>query len=70
MGFRREGGDRVMFLERCRRRKNGKDHVYWSLVESYRMARGSRHRVVAYLGELSGGEKSGWAQLGRTLDGK
>lgn len=59
-----------MFLKRCRRRKNGKDHVYWSLVESYRTARGSRHRVVAYLGELSGGQKSGWAQLGRTLAGK
>jgi transposase len=59
-----------MFLKRCQRRKNGKNHVYWSLVESYRTARGSRHRVVAYLGELSGGEKSGWAQLGRTLAGK
>jgi Transposase DDE domain len=59
-----------MFLKRCRRWKNGKNHVYWSLVESYRTARGSRHRVVAYLGELSGGEKSGWAQLGRTLAGK
>lgn len=59
-----------MFLKRCQRRKNGKNHVYWALVESYRTARGSRHRVVAYLGELAGGEKSGWAQLGRTLDGK
>jgi transposase len=59
-----------MFLKRCQRRKNGKNHVYWSLVESYRTARGSRHRVVAYLGELSGGEKNGWAQLGRTLAGK
>ena len=59
-----------MFLKRCSLRKNGKNHVYWSLVESYRTARGSRHRVVAYLGELSGGEQSGWAQLGRTLTGK
>src|SRR5262245_6891019 len=59
-----------MFLKRCPRRKNGKTHVYWALVESYRTGRGSRHRIVAYLGELTGGEKSGWAQLGRTLDGK
>ena len=38
-----------------------------TVVESYRTGRGSRQRVVAYLGELSSGEKTGWAQLGRTL---
>jgi transposase len=59
-----------MFLKRCVRRKSGKKHTYWVLVESYRTPRGSRHRVVAYLGELSRGESSGWAQLGRTLSGK
>ena len=59
-----------MFLRRCHRRKNGKQHTYWSLVESYRTARGSRQRVVAYLGELKGSEKSGWAQLAQRLDGK
>ena len=41
-----------MFLRRCIRKKNGKPHTYWALVESYRTARGSRQRVVAYLGEL------------------
>ena len=40
-----------MFLKRCERRKNGKKHTYWALVESYRTPRGSRQRVVAYLGE-------------------
>jgi hypothetical protein len=59
-----------MFLKRCVRRKNGKEHSYWALVESYRTARGSRQRVVAYLGELRRGEQSGWAQLGRQLSGK
>lgn len=59
-----------MFLKRCERRKGGKKHTYWVLVESYRTPRGSRHRVIAYLGELRRGEASGWAQLGRTLDGK
>ena len=59
-----------MFLKRCERRKSGKKHTYWVLVESYRTARGSRHRIVAYLGELCRGEASGWAQLGRTLSGK
>jgi transposase len=59
-----------MFLKRCERRKNGKSHAYWALVESYRTGRGSRHRIIAYLGELSPSERSGWAQLGRTLSGK
>ena len=59
-----------MFLKRCQRRKSGKQHTYWALVESYRTARGSRQRVVAYLGELRSGEQSGWAQLGRTLSGR
>src|SRR6516225_2852196 len=62
--------NRIMFLKRCERRKSGKKHTYWVLVESYRTPRGSRHRVVAYLGQLSRGESSGWAQLGRTLSGK
>ena len=40
-----------MFLKRCTRKKDGKPHTYWQLVESYRTPRGSRHRVVAYLGD-------------------
>jgi hypothetical protein len=57
-----------MFLKRLERRKNGKPHTYWALVESIRTARGSRHRLVAYLGELRRSERSGWAQVGRRLD--
>jgi len=59
--------DRGMFLRRCERAKNGKKHTYWALVESIRTERGSRQRVVAYLGELKASEQSGWAQLGRRL---
>jgi len=59
-----------MFLRRCKRKNNGKQHTYWALVESYRTARGSRQRVVAYLGELKDNEQSGWAQLGKRLDKK
>jgi len=59
-----------MFLRRCKRRKNGKQHTYWALVESYRTARGSRQRIVAYIGELKGDEQDGWVQLGRRLDNK
>src|SRR5262245_5167548 len=60
----------LMFLRRCERRKGGKRHTYWALVESYRTGRGSRQRLVAYLGDLSGRETSGWKKLGRTLSGK
>ncbi len=57
-----------MFLKRLERHKNGKGHTYGSRVESYRTAAGSRHRVVAYLGELKRSEQSGWAQLCRRLN--
>jgi len=59
-----------MFVKRCTRSKDGKRHAYWQLVESYRTPRGPRHRTVAYLGELSGTEKRGWARLAAQLDGK
>ncbi len=57
-----------MFLRRCQRRKDGKVHTYWALVESHRTQKGSRQRVVTYLGELKRSERSGWAELGRHLD--
>jgi len=56
-----------MFLKRYLRRKNGKVHTYWALVESVRTAKGSRHKVVTHLGELTRREKSGWDQLAKNL---
>ncbi|MFH1109168.1 MAG: hypothetical protein V1790_08250, partial [Planctomycetota bacterium] len=35
------------------------------MVKSVRTARGPRHQVVSYLGELEPGEKAGWAHVGR-----
>jgi transposase len=61
-------GRDAMFLKRLERRKSGKKHTYWALVESIRTARGSRHRVVAYLGELKKSERNGWGQLCRRLN--
>jgi transposase len=58
-----------MFLRRFERRKSGKPHTYWALVESYRTAKGSRQRVVAYLGELGPDDQNGWAKLGSHLNG-
>jgi transposase len=48
-----------MFIRPCYRTKNGKRHAYWTLVESYRTARGSRQRVVAYLGDVTAGMRRG-----------
>jgi transposase len=45
-----------MYIRKINRHKDGKDHAYWALVESYRTSRGPRQRTVAYLGEL---DKSG-----------
>src|SRR5271157_2823421 len=41
-----------MYLRRCYRKKDGKRHAYWALVESYRTQRGPRQRVVAWLGAM------------------
>ena len=41
-----------MYLRRCYRKKDGKRHAYWALVESYRTVRGPRQRVVAWLGAM------------------
>jgi len=41
-----------MFIRQCYRKKNGKRHAYWALIESYRTLRGPRQRIVSYLGEM------------------
>jgi hypothetical protein len=41
-----------MFLRRKCRKKDGKPHYYWSLVETYRTSSGPRQRTVAYLGDV------------------
>ena len=51
-----------MFLKRIKP-KEGKKRTYWALVKSIRTARGPRHEVVSYLGELQAGEKSERANL-------
>ncbi len=56
-----------MFLKRIKP-KEGKKRTYWALVKSIRTARGPRHEVVSYLGELQAGEKSEWANLARIVN--
>ena len=43
-----------MFLRPNFRHKDGKDHRYWSLVETVRTPQGPRQRTLCYLGELNG----------------
>jgi hypothetical protein len=49
-----------MFLRVNRRRKDGKEHTYWSLVETVRTAVGPRQRTLCYLGELNGSAHARW----------
>jgi Transposase DDE domain len=49
-----------MFLRRYTRSKNGKQHVYFALVESVRTAAGPRQQVVAHLGELNHAQEQRW----------
>ena len=38
-----------MFSRSCYRQEEGKQHVYWALVESYRTARRPRQRRLAHI---------------------
>src|SRR5713226_1361785 len=49
-----------MFLRANRRSKDGKDHNYWSLVETVRTPDGPRQRTLCYLGELNSSAQGRW----------
>jgi Transposase DDE domain len=50
-----------MFLRQTRRRKDGKTHSYWSVVENQRLAGGRVvQRHVLYLGEISPSQAAAW----------
>ena len=48
------------FLRPNRRSKDGKEHTYWSLVETIRTADGPRQRTLCYLGELNSSAQARW----------
>ena len=54
-----------MFLRPNHRGKDGKDHTYWSLVETVRTADGPRQKTLCYLGELN---RSGQARWLKTIE--
>jgi transposase len=49
-----------MFLRELRPKKDGKEHSYWSLVETVRTPEGPRQRTLCYLGELNTSAQGRW----------
>jgi transposase len=49
-----------MFLRQHERIRNGREHSYWSLVETVRTPDGPRQRTLCYLGELNGSAQARW----------
>jgi transposase len=49
-----------MFLRSNRRTKDGKDHAYWSLVETVRTPDGPGQRTLCYLGERNSSAQARW----------
>ena len=49
-----------MYLKCHKRFKDGKEHRYWSIVESVRTRRGVIKRQVLYLGEINDAQRAQW----------
>jgi hypothetical protein len=50
-----------MFLRRHVRRKDGKEHIYWTIVENRRVRGGKVvQRHVLYLGEINSNQREAW----------
>jgi transposase len=49
-----------MFLRPNYRSKDGKNHTYWSLVETVRTPNGPRQKTLCYLGELNDSAQARW----------
>jgi transposase len=49
-----------MFLRPNHRSKDGKDHAYWSLVETARTPDGPRQKTICCLGELNSSAQARW----------
>ena len=59
----------VMFLRATIRKKDGKEHRYWSLVESKRVSGGRVvQRHVLYLGEINSSQELSWRKSIEVLE--
>jgi hypothetical protein len=58
-----------MFLRATTRKKDGKEHRYWSVVENRRVAGGRvAHRHVLYLGEINSSQELAWRKSIEVLE--
>jgi len=58
-----------MYLRSNRRRKDGKEHRYWSIVESKRCSGGRVvQRPVLYLGEINDSQREAWCRVVEAFD--
>ena len=58
-----------MFLRKTERRKNGKTHLYWSVVENRRLDNGRVvQRHVLYLGEINSSQAEAWRRAIEVFD--
>ena len=55
--------DARMFLRHTIRRKDGKSHRYWSVVENRRLrGGGTAQKTLLYLGEINDSQQAGWCK--------
>jgi transposase len=60
-----------MFLRSTNRRKDGKDHRYYSVVEDHRLGNGRViQKTLLYLGEINSSQKDCWARTIEVIEGK
>jgi transposase len=57
-----------MFLKCSTRKKDGKEHRSWSVVESRRVGRGVVQRHVLYLGEINDSQRAAWQRAVAVFD--
>ena len=58
-----------MFLRNTEQRKNGKTHLYWSVVENRRLDSGRVvQRHVLYLGEINSSQAESWRRAIEVFD--
>src|SRR6478736_830701 len=58
-----------MFLRRTERKKDGKSHSYWSIVENKRVGHGRTvQRHVLYLGEVNSSQAAAWRKAIEVFD--
>jgi hypothetical protein len=59
----------AMFLRKIQRRKNGKTHLYWGVVENRRLDDGRvAQRHVLYLGEINSSQAQAWRSAVEVFD--